>query len=345
MNRQQFSDFIRNPGKTNAQSLKMLEDVVKRYPYCQAGQLLYTFNLFREENLQYPLQLKKAAAYAGDRRILRELIDSAKVKQPLQILPDDKVMVPEVNQAGPVIAEPEPLPSGQDRLSPVPVALQGPQVPSMDTLEVPALRAEDPVLDLSIAGEGYPQMFGAITPEELAAFQPLTVDPSPADATAHNEMAVGSEAGDTEQPAIGSSDGRMTHGELLAIVKKRLAEIKAEINSGHSARMENPLLETGMAPLSPGNPVHMAARTKEALIDKFILEEPKISKPKTAFFNATESAVRSNLDEDEIVSETLAKLYASQGNVIKAVHIYQKLSLLNQEKSRYFAAQIENLKT
>jgi hypothetical protein len=70
MNRQQFSEFVKNPGMTNSHSLKMLEDLVMRYPYCQSGQFLYTYNLFREENLQYPLQLKKAAAYAGDRKMI-----------------------------------------------------------------------------------------------------------------------------------------------------------------------------------------------------------------------------------------------------------------------------------
>jgi hypothetical protein len=50
------------------------------------------------------------------------------------------------------------------------------------------------------------------------------------------------------------------------------------------------------------------------------------------------------MDEEEIVSETLALLYARQGNIQKAIHIYQKLSLRFSEKSRYFAAQIENIK-
>ena len=80
-------------------------------------------------------------------------------------------------------------------------------------------------------------------------------------------------------------------------------------------------------------------------IDKAALykQYPEFSKPKATFFHPSDSAHRSNFDEEEIVSETLAQLYARQGNISKAIHIYKKLSLLNQEKSRYFAAQIEKL--
>jgi hypothetical protein len=128
---------------------------------------------------------------------------------------------------------------------------------------------------------------------------------------------------------------RMTQEELLSIVKKRLAEIAQSMtttsndpgNTGQAFNVEAPA----------------AIDTKAILIDKFIMEEPRISKPKSAFFSPSESAIRSNMDEEEIVSETLARLYAQQGNIQKAIHIYEKLSLINQEKSRYFAAQIKNL--
>ena len=245
MNSQQFSEFLNDPGSTNARSLSILEDIVKRYPYCQSGHLLYTYNLFREEDPQYPAQLKKAAAYAGDRKILKALIWSGKKEVvPPPSVPDFRIAA---------------------------VLTDVPEVKSLDT-----------------------------TPrDQVAAPAPPKVD--------------------LLQPASYSPE-RLTQQELLAIVKKRLAEIAAE-----------------------KNPDYLPDVTKKALIDKFILEEPRMSKPKTAFFSPTDSAIRSNFDDEEIVSETLAQLYAKQGNIQKAIHIYEKLSLLNQEKSRYFASQIKNL--
>lgn len=77
--------------------------------------------------------------------------------------------------------------------------------------------------------------------------------------------------------------------------------------------------------------------TSEEVIDRFLREEDLRI---VADEHAPEGEVRTEPDldeEDEIVSEELAEIYLSQGLREKAAAIYRKLSLLNPEKSVYFA--------
>ena len=48
--------------------------------------------------------------------------------------------------------------------------------------------------------------------------------------------------------------------------------------------------------------------------------------------------------ETEVLTESMAEVFARQGKPGKASEVYHKLSLLNPAKSTYFAAKIENLK-
>lgn len=80
------------------------------------------------------------------------------------------------------------------------------------------------------------------------------------------------------------------------------------------------------------------------IIDRFIAEEPSISRPKNEFFSPPKKA-KESLDENAIpVSETLAKIYAAQGNYPKAIHVYHQLMLAFPEKKLLFAVRIEELK-
>ena len=51
-----------------------------------------------------------------------------------------------------------------------------------------------------------------------------------------------------------------------------------------------------------------------------------------------------SINDRDVVTEAMAEVWEKQGNQTKAREIYEKLSLLNPDKSSYFAAKIEQLK-
>ncbi|MES2725969.1 MAG: hypothetical protein V4643_02625 [Bacteroidota bacterium] len=83
----------------------------------------------------------------------------------------------------------------------------------------------------------------------------------------------------------------------------------------------------------------------ESILEKFMRENPSITRPKAEFFNPVNVAKLSIEEKDEIVSETLASIYLKQGLVKKAISTYEKLSLIYPHKIAYFAALIKQLKT
>jgi hypothetical protein len=97
-------------------------------------------------------------------------------------------------------------------------------------------------------------------------------------------------------------------------------------------------------PLEAEGNTEVKKTTAESLIDKFLREEPKISKPKAEFYNPINKAKQSVADDITFVSETLAKIYVLQGNYNKALQAYENLRLKYPEKKLYFAAQIKNLR-
>ncbi len=80
---------------------------------------------------------------------------------------------------------------------------------------------------------------------------------------------------------------------------------------------------------------------KDAIIDRFIETTPKISRPSKT--NANDTKIIENQQDNQLATETLAKVYLEQKKYDSAIQAYKILSLKYPEKSGFFADQIKRI--
>ena len=104
------------------------------------------------------------------------------------------------------------------------------------------------------------------------------------------------------------------------------------------SKIENPLLDCYAVDVEK-----LAAVSEGEIISRFLRKDDyRIVSEEGEVENEVVTAAEID-DEDDLVSEELAEIYLAQGLRSEAIEIYRKLSLLNSEKSIYFAEKIENI--
>lgn len=86
-----------------------------------------------------------------------------------------------------------------------------------------------------------------------------------------------------------------------------------------------------------------SAEKVQDLLDKFLATKRKRPIQNREFYNPESKAEKSEEDNMDVISETLAQLYVTQKHYEKAIEAYKKLSLQNPDKSATFAARIKEL--
>jgi tetratricopeptide (TPR) repeat protein len=96
--------------------------------------------------------------------------------------------------------------------------------------------------------------------------------------------------------------------------------------------------------IEKNQPQQLSEKTdKNKLIDKFIEENPKISNTKEGKLKF-ETAIRT-MPSQQMMTETLAKIYLEQKKYEKAIQAYNILILNNPKKSGFFADQIKMIQS
>ncbi|MDR0295743.1 MAG: hypothetical protein LBH91_06120 [Prevotellaceae bacterium] len=151
---------------------------------------------------------------------------------------------------------------------------------------------------------------------------------------------------DEDEDILLIEEGTPEQAEQLSATEPTPIETKEPLVSETVAPQPKPVFISVPSDYFAGETIEINAEIDP--ITRFIVERPRITPIAgplmgIELLNQIEQAVAPKNFED-IVTETLAKIYEDQGLVYLAKVTYEKLCLLKPKKSAYFAARIQNLK-
>ncbi len=417
MKAQQLIGWMKDPGTLGKEASAQLDLLTQTFPYFQTAHLLYIKSLHNENSFLYNNQLKVAAAYTTNRKVLYELITkkgtrdkgqgTSEVFEEKNVLATEEIVVAQeiinnkIEQTEEIIQPEFPKKRfGKDedewesgmirQLQLLHHWKTSPQEILDKRLE--EIKAEKEKLQQFEKSEKVESPSAA---DEINTLLYVLVEPG-----ASEDISDGDEIISTEQEIVATEQDENWDVKVLELESEETASFKNEnlqipqdslsqeiireaISSSIELEVDDSLpsleelghkkvvadrnpepvkiveeiveekpsseltFEAWVKQLNKATPAEERPEKQAIgsnLLDKFIQDQPRIQQNKTSFFNPVNMAKKSVQDNDEFITETLAKIYIKQGNISKGIRAYQKLSLKFPEKSSYFAALIEELK-
>ncbi|MBL0127052.1 MAG: hypothetical protein IPP83_06255 [Flavobacteriales bacterium] len=320
MERERLTKLLEDPSRITRQDLADLVVMAERYPWFSGAQLLRAAGERLGGEVLSDETLRTAGAHLPSRSVLFDLTNNTAPQPtaPMRVVRTVEAPVadPTTPAVEPVAVTP-PIPPGSVAPIHTPEPLPDPIIePEPIVKAAPAESATDESaeeLDRLILESA------AASAYSLTALEPL--DPP---------------AAIVEPPAV-------------PVVPEPRVEVIPQVDPKARLRFTDWLEVANVTPtatpssaLAPpdakvGKPTPEVTDTT-ALIDRFIRSETPEPNRKTAFFTPQQAGKRSLDDSAGLVTETLARIYAKQGNTAKAIDAYRRLALKYPEKSAYFAA-------
>jgi hypothetical protein len=353
MEKLSLKKYINHPDALNKDSLNDLFELSKEFPYFQTAWILLAKNLHVIDDHRFDEIIKKAATYANDRSRLQQIIMKAEPETvPNKAKPVvEKASNTENLQEKQSIEKSDQTNTETKETSPKPEA----KIPVKE--EVKELKPEQadkekkPEQAKAVAQTAKPDTSKPETKEKKPEddletllkkrLEELKKKPNEINENQHQidvkskhleeKIPQDSENKDENEGYIISDE------DLFAFPEKKSKEKSQDekaLNTTPEFSLDSVVKEGKKQP----------ENHKQKLLERFISvrSETKLkfskSKPNKDF-NIPEFH-----ETSELVTETLAKIYLSQGHLEKALITYEKLSLKYPQKNIYFANQIEKIK-
>jgi hypothetical protein len=342
LNLEQISSRIVQPDLCQREELSALKELTEKYPYSQLFSILYLKALSIHNDIHFEDELANHAYRITDRSQLFDLIHSSQsstipvekviaepIEQPKESIPELTILRPESDELKITIDEKVQLEASSE-IEAIVVVEEDLEEQRKEEEEEQRKEEERKEEERKEEEEEIDQFDREILSQALVSgYLPEEVQDE-----GRSFEEEGTEEGDREDPSAGSGTEEEGGREEEEVAQRSFTSwLRSNAN-------EIPHIDVEKARI-------------DDLVNQFISKEPSITrpskdgqeaqKPKTEFYSAAKKA-KESLDMGSMpVSETLAKIFALQGNYPKAIFAYEQLMLSNPEKKIFFASQIEEL--
>jgi hypothetical protein len=317
LNTENYTNLLAHPQKISRDELTLLSFVIEKYPYFQSARALQLKALKNDSSFLYNDALKLTAAYTTDRDILFEYITSKSFVQ---------------NEISKVILSHDPA------FNDIEVVAEN--VSESVSIEIDKqLKEEIKRAEAILNPNLFERKIDAVSEILANSDKVLQSTEDNEDIISEVEKTKDTFAEDTlelHKPLEFTERDTHSFNEWLQLTKTK--PIERNTISKKEAKANDEDLEEAEIPNE--------RERKNELIEKFIQNKPKLAPITVSAKQQEDKSQRENLATlytqapEALMTETLAKVYLSQKNYLKAIKAYKILILKYPEKSGFFADKI-----
>ena len=307
MNTKELTYILQNPEQLDKEHGHDLEKIIKTFPYFQPARSLFLKSLKSQESFRYNQELKITAAYTTDRSVLFDFITSDLFREKKKNQETKKKHTSAIE-----VIEPYEIKAP-------------PRITMDEAIRMKIKEAED-VLDPALF---FVRNENTKDAEKKSGIHKTENSPN----NQEKERKTPEETLQINKPL--DFDKKETHSFAEWLKLTSLAPIDRDFHQ--KTKTSDPINEENTSQKT------LEQKDKFDLIDEFIASNPKI-KPVAKNTPTRDLSKENMVPTDQLMTETLARVYLNQKNYKKAIQAYNILILKNPEKSGFFADQIRAIK-